>query len=143
MREMFTRIVQAEEPADAMDAVLDGHVELEGNLFDVAVPAVSVILAALAGELAPFARHLLMINLWRLVCGEAHHTEMAFGRTHLGDECRHKAREGVWVILNEGLRHNGEEAIDILEQIDLDDERRDYYIDVVRARMARRGAAGA
>ncbi|WP_157748950.1 hypothetical protein [Micromonospora echinospora] len=136
--EIFRAIVDAVEPEDAYGAVLDGHLEVEGNLFEVAVPAVGVILAALAGDLSTSSRSELLETLWRLVGGDSHHTEMALGRTRLGDECRHKAREGIWVILQEGFGKHGEEVIDILELIDLDEARHGYYAEILKRRKKAR-----
>jgi len=70
--------------------------------------------------------------------GDSHHTEMALGRTRLGDECRHKAREGIWVMIQEGFGKHGEEVVDILGLIDLDNARDSYYSGVFKDRKRSR-----
>jgi hypothetical protein len=135
--QMLRTIVQATDPEDHFGAVLSGHLEVDGNLFEVAVPAVSVILAALAGELEPAARNQLVGALCVVVAGEPHHTEVAAGRTHLREECRYHARHGIWTILHHGFGKNRDDVVDIIEMLELDDARRDYYLDVLRARKVK------
>ena len=126
-------LIEAEDPADAYGVILDGHLEVEGSLFEVAVPAVGVILAALTGDLLAASRLELLEVLWRVVAGEPHHTETSLGHTRLGDECRFKAREGIWVLLQEGFGKHGEIVAEILKLIDLDDARLAYYAEMLKA----------
>lgn len=49
---LFEAIITAESPRDMIGYTLDRHVEVNTVLFECTVPAVSVILAALAGELS-------------------------------------------------------------------------------------------
>ncbi|MCG6497676.1 hypothetical protein [Kitasatospora sp. A2-31] len=136
---MFEAIIEAETPQDMIGYTLDNHLELNENLFEVAVPAVSVILAALAGELSALARDHLLITLWRLAAGDAHNTEQALGRVGLGDECRAKAREGLWLILQLGLTGSADDAdtaADLCELIDLDDNRSALYQALLRERAS-------
>ncbi|GAA1293233.1 hypothetical protein GCM10009658_44130 [Planotetraspora silvatica] len=67
------------------------------------------------------------MTLWVVTAGESHHSEMAIGRTRLGEECQLKAREGIWVILSNANDSNKETCLDILEWIDLDEVRPQYY----------------
>ncbi|MFD5559085.1 hypothetical protein [Kitasatospora griseola] len=131
MPDLFRAIIEAESAAEVVGVGLEGHLEIEANLFEVAVPAVGVILGAMSGSLSPFARSQLQIMLWRLVYGESHGTEVAVGRARLGDECRLRAREGIWIVLQEGLAGDGEMMVDILEAIDLDDARLSYYKNII------------
>jgi hypothetical protein len=125
--EIFERILAAESASEAVGYSLDGHLEVETNLFEAAVPAVSVILAALAGPISEFSRGQLIAVLWYIVSGDSHHSEVAFGRSRLGDECRLKAREGIWVILHLAVNWHDETAFDILSLVDLDEGRSGYY----------------
>ncbi|MFJ1796626.1 hypothetical protein [Kitasatospora griseola] len=136
---MFEAIVEAETPQDMIGYTLDNHLEFNANLFEVAVPAVSVILAALAGELSTRARDHLLITLWRLAAGDAHNTEQALGRIGLGGECRAKTREGLWLILQLGLTGSADDAdtaADLRELIDLDDGRSAFYQALLRQRAS-------
>ncbi|MFF8592681.1 hypothetical protein ACF061_14755 [Streptomyces sp. NPDC015220] len=124
---IFERLVEAESAEETFGTDLEGHLEVQGELFEAAVPAVSVILAALADPLCDTSRNYLLSVLWRVVLGEAHPSEAARGRTHLPQECRLRAREGLPLIFREALTGDSETAIEILEAVDLDDERVDHY----------------
>jgi hypothetical protein len=139
---MFEAIIEAETPEDMIGYTFDDHLELNANLFEVSVPAVSVILAALAGGLSSPARAHFLTTLWRLVGGEAHRTEQVLGRGSLGDECRARAREGLWSIVQFGLAGSADDAdiaADICELIDLDDERSSFYQALLRERVTAKG----
>jgi len=125
--EIFEKILAADSASDAVGYSLDGHLEIETNLFEAAVPAVGVILAALAGPISDFSRGQLMAVLWYLVSGDSHHSEVALGRSRLGDECRLKAREGIWVVLHYAVNRRDETALDVLGLIDLDESRSGYF----------------
>ncbi|MEV0492322.1 hypothetical protein [Streptomyces atratus] len=134
---MFDAIIEAETARDMIGYTLDDHLELGTNLFEASVPAVSVILAALAGELSPMARGHFLITLSRMVSGESYSTEAALGRTHLGDECRARCREGLWVVGQAGLTGGADEAgmaADIFELVDIDEARSAFYQLLLRRR---------
>ncbi|MEV8401359.1 hypothetical protein [Streptomyces niveus] len=138
---MFEAIIEAGTPGDMTGYTLANHLERETNLFEASVPAVGVILAALAGDLSPLARAEFLITLWRLTSGESHTTEAALGRPLLGDECRARCREGFWVVGRIGLTGSAEEAetvADIVEFTDLDEERSAYYQSLLRERIRAR-----
>lgn len=125
--EIFERLLNAESARDAVGCSLDGHLEVETNLFEAAVPAVGVILAALGGPVLDFPRGQLIAVLWYIASGDSHSSEIALGRSRLGDECRLKAREGIWTILHHAVNRKDQTAFDILSLIDLDQRRSDYY----------------
>lgn len=125
--ERLERLFAAEELADLRDCSLDGHLESNTNLFEVAVPAVGVLLAGLAGPVSVRVREQALATLWYLAGGESHQSEVEHGRSRLGDECRLKTREGLWVIMHHALNNCDETAFEILGLIDLDDERAGYF----------------
>ena len=104
-----------------------GDLRIETNLFEVAVPAVSVILAALAGLISKFSRGQFIVMLWYLVCGDSHHSEVALGRSRLGDGCRLKDRKGIWVILHHAVNRHDETAFEMLSLVGLDEGRPGFY----------------
>ncbi|MFD9003226.1 hypothetical protein ACFV0T_19985 [Streptomyces sp. NPDC059582] len=135
---MFEVIIEAETPRDMIGYTLDDHLELGTNLVEASVPAVSVILAALAGELSSMARRHFLITLWRMVSGESCDSEVSLGRTRLGDECRTRCREGLWVVGQVGLTggaDDAETAADIFELVDPDEARSVFYQSLLRRRM--------
>jgi hypothetical protein len=135
---IFERLAEAESPEETFGADLEGHHEVQGELFEVAVPAVSVILSALSGPLCDTSRNYLMSVLWRVVLGESHPSEAARGRTHLAQECHLRAREGLPLIFREALTGDSETAVEILELVDLDDKRVDYYRGLAQSRKRKR-----
>ena len=124
---MFTSLVQATDPVEVRGIDFSEHLEVNGGLFEVAVPALSVILAALAGDVTDFAEVELIWLLESLVSGDSHYEVEALGRPDLGEECRALAREGIWVILRYVFGRNREEAGNVLSIIEFDGPRRDYY----------------
>ncbi|MCW2143897.1 hypothetical protein [Actinoplanes cyaneus] len=120
-------IVEATEDTASEVPTLEGHIEVEGNLFESAVPAVGVILAALAGDLAVDSRLEFLLTLTRLAGGDSHHLEVARGRPSLGGECRSRMSEGIWILLKEAFGSDRDLVADIMELIDPDDGRRAYY----------------
>lgn len=121
--ETFRRLLEAKTPQDAVGYRLDGHLEIQSMLFEAAVPAVPVILAALTEELAQFARSHFLVTLLFLVSGESHSSEVELGREELDEECYEKAREGLWVLYREAVSGDTENALDILEVIEEDETR--------------------
>lgn len=134
---MFEEILQAQTPRDMIGFTLDDHIELGTNLFKVSVPAVEVILAALAGEASLIARQHLLNTLWRISGGESDATEVSHGRAHLEDECRARVREGLWVVAQVGMNETADEAdeaADILAWSEIHEVRSKFYQDLLRRR---------
>ncbi|MEU8659931.1 hypothetical protein [Actinoplanes philippinensis] len=125
--DMFRTLIRAPEAGDASGVDFDGHLERLGGLYEPAVPAVGVILAALAGEPPAHARADLIFLLAILVSGDSHPDEEARGLHTLGADVRHRAREGIWVILRHVFGPDRDDAGTILEIIDPDAARRAHY----------------
>ncbi|GAB2702004.1 hypothetical protein GCM10010442_20160 [Kitasatospora kifunensis] len=133
----FETVLQAETPTDMLGHTLDNHIEHQTNLFEVSVPAVQVVLAALAGEVPSLARVHLMDMLWYMAGGDAHWTEVGHGRGHLGNECRARIREGLWVVAHVGMTGTADEAesaADIVEWSEIHEVRSSFYQDLLRQR---------
>ncbi|OXM74146.1 MULTISPECIES: hypothetical protein [Amycolatopsis] len=130
----FETILEAAEPREALGARLDNHLEISGNLFEVAVPAVEVILAALAGPLSDFARVELLDMLAVLVSGDSYAGQPA----DLGAQCRLKARNGLWTILQVGYEHEAETVADILWAVDPDQPRSSHHTMALGKRIKRK-----
>jgi hypothetical protein len=98
--EAVRALVGADSPAAAEAAYwrLDNHVVVQGQLFGAALPLVPVLLAALAGELAPAARLGVADLLVEIACGSAHEDELRAGNADLGNACRRAARAGLWLF---------------------------------------------
>lgn len=131
----FRKLLSAHVPSDVSSYGLDGHLEVQAMVFEVAVPATSVIMAALMEELPPFVRGHLMVTLLRLVSGESHASEIAAGRVNLQEECIAVVQDGMWLLYREAAVGDVENAIDILEFVESDERKFDYYRSRTRSRM--------
>ncbi|MER7168583.1 hypothetical protein ABT336_21260 [Micromonospora sp. NPDC000207] len=98
----FAELVRAQTEEEASGRGLVNDVEIQGMLFEAAVPVTSMILAALAEEpLSLRARQRMLDLLLACVDGESHHSEALEGRTHLAETCRERARTGMSVLHRE------------------------------------------
>ncbi|MFD8950922.1 hypothetical protein ACFV0B_18915 [Streptomyces xanthophaeus] len=135
---LFEAIITAESPRDMIGYTLDRHVEVNTILFECTVPAVSVILAALAGELSTLARAVLLQTLSFVAAGSDHGSEPVPGQSDRGDACRAMASEGFWLLVGIGLAGSAEEAdvvADICEYFGLGDEKSAACQALLRARV--------
>ncbi|MER6536626.1 hypothetical protein ABT215_23025 [Streptomyces sp900105755] len=133
----FRKLLEAKSPEDAVGYRLDGHVEVQSMLFEAAVPAVSVILAALTEELTPFVRSHFLVTLLFAVSGESHSSETGAGRESLDEECYERAREGLWVLYREAMSGDTENALDVLEIIEEDEIRFSRFRAALADRLAK------
>ncbi|MEV7526390.1 hypothetical protein [Streptomyces sp. NPDC091371] len=131
----FTALLEARTLEETIGYTLDGHLEREAMLFQVAPYATPVILAALAEDLPPFTRSHLLNILWYLVTGESDETEVEAGLPNLEMECRSAAGEGIWLIYNEAASGDSETALDILEFVDSDSVRFEHFRSTVSGRL--------
>jgi hypothetical protein len=137
---MFEVVVTAQTPEDFAGRTLYNHLEIGTDVVECAVPAVGVILAALAGELSGPARRLLLETLYTVVAGGTHDSELQMGNWDLDEQCRGKAREGLWTVLQAGLTGSAQDAeiaADICELVDRDEGRSAFY----QARLRERTTA--
>lgn len=102
---------------------LTDHIEVEANLFAAAVPAVSVILAALSGPISAYAREEFLDSLWYISTGKSDPSQDEQGTTSLAAACRERMREGIWTLYQAAFSKHAKTAMDILEMVD-DDRRR-------------------
>lgn len=130
-------LVSAKSETEATTAYwrLDNEVVVQGQLFEASLPMVPVLLAALAGPLAPPARVRVADLLLEITCGAPDESERALGNTELGRDCRRAARPGLWLIYSllndpdDGLR---DRAVQIVYAVDDERDR----LDAVLAHLA-------
>jgi hypothetical protein len=123
----LTALIEARTLEETVGYTLDGHLERQSMLFQVAPHAVPVILAALTEELPRFTRDHFLNMLWYLVTGESHATEVEAGLPDLEEDCVSAVREGLWLVYREAASGDSETALDILEFADPDIERFQYF----------------
>ncbi|MGW4910297.1 hypothetical protein [Streptomyces sp. NPDC004270] len=136
--ETFRRLIEASDPEEAVGFRLDGHVEVQSMLFEASVPAVPVILAALAGGVARFAKSHLLVTLLQLVSGESHSSEVAAGRDDLSEQCCLLAKDGLWVLYQEAVAGDTENALDVLDFLEEDSARLRYFRSTLKSRLSKR-----
>ncbi|NHZ94483.1 hypothetical protein [Massilia sp. CCM 8734] len=124
------QLLGAATPADCEDAYwkLENRVVVQGQLFEAAQFVVPVLLAAL---LEPRLSHVtisVLELLLQIVLGESHEDELALGAPDLGDKCRERARQGLWVLYGELMRGNRDCAREVIEAIELDATRLDTFL---------------
>ncbi|MFJ3903535.1 hypothetical protein [Streptomyces sp. NPDC090025] len=128
---MIETIITAVEARDMIGYTLEGHVEECSTAFDCTPPTVGVIMAALAGELSPLARGVLLQTLWFVSGCDAGPEE----------ECRRQVQEGFWRLLEIGLTGDADDAetvADICESMALGGAKSAFYQAELRERVRAR-----
>jgi hypothetical protein len=97
----LSRMARATAAEDADIEILDGHVFIPSVLYEPAVPAVSVALAALADDVAPPAREGFLELLGILSSGESQSADAAARGRDLPAECIAAMRPGIWSLYSE------------------------------------------
>ncbi|WP_406446320.1 hypothetical protein OHB14_44875 [Streptomyces sp. NBC_01613] len=140
--ETFASLLVAGTPQEIADASLEGHVYIQSLLFEVAVPVTSMIVAALSEETSEAVHIRLLDELISCVGGESRWTEVEAGAPELEVDCQIVAREGIWTLYQEYATGRASMARMILDAVDTDRERFEYFdaklIDRVRKRAKRR-----
>jgi hypothetical protein len=122
------RLLAAGTPADATDAYwqIENHVVVQGELFEAAEPAVSVLVAAFADERPRHVRIAALDLLYQILAGLPGPVEREAGNDDLLARCQARAREGFWLLLHEFLAGESAAALDVLKLIASDDLLRSY-----------------
>ncbi|MBB5627060.1 hypothetical protein [Sphaerisporangium krabiense] len=106
---------------------LDGHAYIPSVLFEPSVPAVSVVLAALADDISPDAREGFLEALLHLVAGEGQSIKAEAEGRDLISECIDAAKSGIWLLYSEMFsgRSVGAAgyAYEVLTLVDEDEDR--------------------
>ncbi|MFD9390468.1 hypothetical protein ACFWBB_06920 [Streptomyces sp. NPDC060000] len=127
LTESFRRLLDARSAQETIGHTLENHLEVQSMLFEVAPHAVPVILTALGEQLHDSVRGHFLGMLEYLVAGESHRSEIEAGRPVLEEECVAAVHEGISVLYAQAVSGHAEAAFDILEFVDEDDERLEYY----------------
>ncbi|WP_157880052.1 hypothetical protein [Streptomyces natalensis] len=107
--------------------ICDGHVFASAVLFEPALAAVSVALAALADDISLAARRAFSELLLLLVASEGQPTQLVLEGRDLIGECITSARNGIWLLYSEVLSGRcvdaASNAYETLSIIDENDDR--------------------
>ncbi|MFE0330022.1 hypothetical protein ACFW08_25160 [Streptomyces sp. NPDC058960] len=127
LAESFSRLLEARSRQETIGHTLENHLEVQSMLFEVAPHAVPVMLTALGEDLHDSVRGHFLGMLEFLVTGESHRSEVEAGRPDLEEECVAAVREGILVLYAEAVSGDAEAVFDILEFVDEDADRLEYY----------------
>ncbi|MET7460418.1 hypothetical protein [Nonomuraea sp. NPDC005501] len=111
---------------------LENRAVVQGQLYSAAPPLTSVLIAALLDDIARPARIGALDLLYQLVKGTPHPDE-AESHPNLGEECRARAYEGIWILYKELLYGEAGAAKDVLEVVEHDPDRLHWFL--TRSRM--------
>ncbi|MFI6659934.1 hypothetical protein ACIBL8_30875 [Streptomyces sp. NPDC050523] len=123
----FTRLLEAGTSSEIAGSTLEGHINVQSLLFEVAIPVTSLIVAALQEDLSEAVRLELLDHLLTCVAGESHWTEIEAGAPEIEIDCKIAAREGNWTLYQEYATGHAMLARYILEGVDNDRERYAYF----------------
>lgn len=128
-------LLDASTPELATNAYwrLENHVVVQGQLYQAAEPVVSVLMAALLEGHPSHVKRGVLELLFQILAGSAHECEIELGNSRVGEACRDRAREGLWVLYQECAHGEGDAATDVIELIESDRTRLDAIRKVVEA----------
>ena len=106
---------------------LENHAVVQGQLFEVALHVVSVLMSALLDDSPVCVRIGILELLFQTLSGEAHASEPV---QSLGEQCRSLAREGMWLLYGEleaDLAGHRAAALDVIKILELDSSKLAYF----------------
>lgn len=125
--DIFLKLMDTEIADEAVGASLEYRLEVQSMVYEVALPALDVILAAYAENPPVWVESEFLNALHNIILGEPHRSELELGNFDLVDRCIQRARDGIWVLYSRLSRFNADFLIDILDAIDTDRERFEAY----------------
>ncbi|MGY6024198.1 hypothetical protein [Streptomyces spinosirectus] len=120
-------MLEAGTSSEIADSTLEGHINNQSLLFEVAIPVTSLIVAALQENLSEAVRLEMLDHLLTCVAGESHWTEIDAGAPEIEIDCQIAAREGIWSLYQEYATGHVMLARYLLEGVDKDRERFAYF----------------
>jgi len=114
---------------------LDNHVIIQSNIFEAAIPATSVLIAALGSWPSSAHRRRIITRIRGIVGAETFHAEVDDGRVDLELAARETARAGIWNIYRSLVEDASPSALYTLEYIEPDEARLEYFYALVRHRL--------
>lgn len=122
--EIFSRMLDGGNAGESIGYSLRERLETQSMVYEIALPATGVILAAFAGgRLAEWVEDEFITVLHNILYGEPHFTELELGNDDLVDRCVEKARDGIWGLYASLRRSNALWMIDMLRLVDPDQDR--------------------
>ncbi|WP_338846804.1 hypothetical protein V8J88_23925 [Massilia sp. W12] len=118
---------QSAEDANEIYWQLENHIVIQGQVFQCAEFAIPVLLLALADDCSRPTKVACMELLFQILAGTPHQSEIDAENNELMDRCHKKAREGLWLLYKELQDGVTDAAYEILDLIDDDKERLNFY----------------
>jgi hypothetical protein len=108
---------------------LENHVVVQGQLFQVAEAVTSVLISSLLNKRGNHVKIGVLELLLQIVLAVPHQEEIKLGNFELSEKCKSKAREGIWLLYDELIAGEKAGAYEILEVIEGDKSKLDYFSD--------------
>lgn len=116
-------------------ASFDNVVVVQGNLYEAAVPLVSVLCAALTEDLPDAARREVIRLIAEIVNADVHYSEVAAGRAGLAERAQELARASLWLFYRELLHGSADDAAYVLDAIETDRNRLELFMAKAKHRL--------
>lgn len=125
-------ILNAKSLAEAEELYweIENSIFVQGQLFEAAEYLVPILIASLLEVQEDFIKTTILELLFQIVAGIPHEVEITLGNSQLGERCRAKAREGLWILyklLVNGDSKDSTMAFEILEKIETDSFRLETF----------------
>jgi hypothetical protein len=137
----LVELARAQSAAEASRDRVVGHVLSAVYLTAPSVPAASVALAALTGDLSDAARRLFLELLLSLAAGEGQALDPALAGRDLVAECRAAIRNGLWILYAEMMHptsvDTASNAFETLSLVEQDQDRLDHVREVAADNLRR------
>lgn len=123
-----------EDKAEGFYWELENVVVVQGQLYEAAPPVVAVLMASLVDGVPEGAYGWVLELLLQCVAGESDEEAVERGNPHLGDDCRARAREGLWILYRQ-LRGRYKDSVKaILDIIEPDESRLVHFTSKARSK---------
>ncbi|WP_433793704.1 hypothetical protein [Actinoplanes sp. CA-252034] len=125
--DVFQRLLDAGSAEEAAGFSLEYRLEVQSMVYEVALPALDVMLAAYVEDLPNWVESEFLNALHGIILGEPHRSELDLGNFDLVERCVQRARDGIWTLYARLSKFNADFLIDILDEIDTDRDRFEAY----------------
>ena len=116
--------------AEELEWKIDNHIFAQRCLFEAAEYLVPVLIVSLLEAPQGFVKNTFLELLFQIVAGVPDQSEVVLGNFDLGERCRAKAREGLWILYKEfidGDKVQSAFVLDVLEIIEIDSSRLEAF----------------
>lgn len=135
---VIQKLLNSQSPEEATGLYFDieNYVFVSGQLYEATEYLVPVLMASLLEVDKDFIKATILELLFWIVSGIPAQSEIASGNSELGERCRAKAREGLWILYRELFGKNSEAVLEVLEKIETDSSRLETFLKAKKTNLA-------